>query len=50
MATLTAARPTAVPRSGELGLRFDWLVLAASAWLLGGLYWDGWAHGYGLPD
>src|SRR5687768_5093630 len=50
MATLTAARPTAVPRSTELGLRFDWLVLAASAWLLGGLYWDGWAHGYGLPD
>ncbi len=50
MATLTAARPTAVPRSEELGIRFDWLVLAASAWLLGGLYWDGWAHGYGLPD
>jgi len=50
MATLTAARSTAVPRAGELGVRFDWLVLAASAWLLGGLYWDGWAHGYGLPD
>jgi hypothetical protein len=50
MATLTAARPTAVPRPAELGLGFDWLVLAASAWLLGGLYWDGWAHGYGLPD
>jgi len=26
------------------------LVIAASVWLLGGLYWDGWAHGYGLPD
>ena len=50
MATLTAARSTALPRAGELGVRFDWLVLAASAWLLGGLYWDGWAHGYGLPD
>src|SRR6185503_13780374 len=50
MATLTAARSTAVPRAGTLGIRFDWLVLAASAWLLGGLYWDGWAHGYGLPD
>jgi hypothetical protein len=50
MATLTAARSTAVPRAGELGVRFDWLVLGASAWLLGGLYWDGWAHGYGLPD
>ena len=32
------------------GLRYDWLVVAASAWLLGGLYWDGWAHGYSLPD
>jgi hypothetical protein len=50
MATLSAARSTALPRAGELGVRFDWLVLAASAWLLGGLYWDGWAHGYGLPD
>ena len=50
MATLTASRPTALPRAEALGVRFDWLVLAASAWLLGGLYWDGWAHGYGLPD
>lgn len=50
MATLTAARPTTVARTAELGVRFDWLVLAASAWLMGGLYWDGWAHGYGLPD
>jgi hypothetical protein len=50
VATLTASRPTALPRAGALGVGFDWLVLAASAWLLGGLYWDGWAHGYGLPD
>jgi len=50
MATLTATRPAALERAGALGVRFDWLVLAASAWLLGGLYWDGWAHGYGLPD
>ncbi len=49
MATLTATRTTALPRA-ELGIRFDWLVTAASVWLLGGLYWDGWAHGYGLPD
>ena len=49
MATLTAARPVAI-RAEALGVRFDWLVIAASAWLLGGLYWDGWAHGYGLPD
>jgi hypothetical protein len=50
MATLTAARTAALPRAQALGVRFDWLVIAASAWLLGGLYWDGWAHGYGLPD
>jgi hypothetical protein len=50
MATLAAARVAATPRAGTLGAGFDWLVVAASAWLLGGLYWDGWAHGYGLPD
>ena len=47
MATLTAARPLATARTFPA---FDYLFLAASAWLLGGLYWDGWAHGYGLPD
>jgi hypothetical protein len=31
-------------------MAFVWLYVAALAWLLGGLYWDGWAHGYGLPD
>jgi hypothetical protein len=50
MATFTAARPATLARADTLGVRFDWLVLGASAWLLGGLYWDGWAHGYGLPD
>src|ERR1700687_3189355 len=50
MATLTAAPDVSTPRPQPLGVRFDWLVIAASAWLLGGLYWDGWAHGYGLPD
>ncbi len=32
-----AARPLAT-------LRFDWAIVAASAWFLGGLYLDGWAH------
>lgn len=50
MTTLSATRTTALPRAEGLGVGFDWLVLGASAWLLGGLYWDGWAHGYGLPD
>jgi hypothetical protein len=47
MATLTATRPAAATRALPW---FDSLYLAASAWLLGGLYWDGWAHGYGLVD
>lgn len=25
-------------------LRFDLLVMLASSWFIGGLYWDGWAH------
>jgi hypothetical protein len=50
MATVTAARPASLPRAHSLGVRYDWLVVAASAWLGAGLYWDGWAHGYGLPD
>jgi hypothetical protein len=50
MATLTVPRTTTLRRAEALGVRFDWLVIAASAWLIGGLYWDGWAHGYGLPD
>lgn len=50
MATLAASRSVAAPQAPGLGAGFDWLVIAASAWLLGGLYWDGWAHGYGLPD
>lgn len=34
----------------DAGHGLDWLVTSATAWLLGGLYADGWAHGYGLPD
>jgi hypothetical protein len=48
MATLVAqATTTALPRAT---VRMDWTVIAASSWLSFGLYWDGWAHGYGLPD
>ena len=43
---VTAARPFAV----DAGKRFDRLAIAAIAWLLGGLYADGWAHSNGLPD
>ncbi len=29
---------------GRVGIGFDWLIVALSAWFLGGLYLDGWAH------
>jgi hypothetical protein len=32
------------------GLRFDWAVIAASAWLVGGAFLDGWAHNHGKVD
>ena len=47
MATLTASRPALAARGVAA---FDYVFVGASAWLLGGLYWDGWAHGYGLAD
>jgi Tol biopolymer transport system component len=31
-------------------VRFDWVVAGLSAWLLGGLYLDGWAHSHGKVD
>src|SRR2546430_16943324 len=49
MATLVDSRASAHALA-NVGIRFDWLVVAASAWLGFGRYWDGWAHGYGLPD
>lgn len=36
--------------AADAGRRFDWLAIAAIAWLLGGLYADGWAHTNRLPD
>ncbi len=32
------------------GIRFDWAVVGASAWLVGGLVVDGWAHNHGKID
>lgn len=32
------------------GLRFDWAVIATSAWLVGGVFLDGWAHNHGKVD
>jgi len=42
--------PVSAQRLAVRGVAYDWLAVAAAAWLLGGLYWDGWAHGYSLPD
>ena len=32
------------------GIRFDWVVIGASAWLAAGLIIDGWAHNHGVPE
>jgi hypothetical protein len=49
MASIATA--TTIPRSRvATDSALHWLSIAASAWLLSGLFWDGWAHGYGLPD
>jgi hypothetical protein len=47
---VSAAAVTARPALAVRGVAYDWVVTGAGAWLLGGLYWDGWAHGYSLPD
>ncbi|MBI5667598.1 MAG: hypothetical protein HZC41_06285 [Chloroflexi bacterium] len=51
MATLLA-RKTAARRAGNpaSSLRFDWVYAALSAWVVGGLYLDGWAHSHGRVD
>ena len=49
MATLTQPR-AAAPVLPALGVRYDALAVATSLWMGAGLYWDGWAHGYRLPD
>src|SRR5215213_4974458 len=44
----TMANADAYPASSR---RFDMLVVLASGWFIGGLYWDGWAHAQpGLVD
>ena len=50
MSSRSIAGGIARPLVADAGKRFDWVVTSGIAWLLGGLYADGWAHGYGLPD
>ncbi|MEP7003721.1 MAG: hypothetical protein ABI888_04205 [Chloroflexota bacterium] len=50
MSSPAIARDRSQTVTADAGRAFDWLVMAGVTWLLGGLYADGWAHGYGLPD
>ena len=50
MSSRSIAGSTARPVTADAGKRFDWLVQAAIAWLVGGLFADGWAHNNALPD
>jgi hypothetical protein len=45
-----AAEPAQVNEHPVGSVRFDWVVAGLSAWLLGGLYLDGWAHSHGKVD
>src|SRR5437870_3216258 len=49
MTTQALSRPVAATPV-LAGARLHWLTIAASAWLLFGPFWDGWAHIYNLPD
>jgi hypothetical protein len=40
----TASKPSDRGAAAIGGVGFDWLMVALGAWLLGGLYLDGWAH------
>ncbi|MCC7451798.1 MAG: hypothetical protein IT324_30595 [Anaerolineae bacterium] len=45
------ARAASAERAPVIGgLRFDALIAALSAWLIGGAYLDGWAHAHGKVD
>jgi hypothetical protein len=50
MTALEAQLKRRTSTASALGIRYDWLVIAGSAWLMVGLYADGWAHGNQLPD
>lgn len=38
------------PVAHDAGLAFDWLMALLAAWLVGGLFLDGWAHAHGRVD
>jgi hypothetical protein len=46
----TAAASRAVSAVRARGGALRWLMLATSAWLVGGIYLDGWAHNHGKVD
>ncbi len=50
MSSRSIARNVPAALAADAGKRFDWLAIGAIAWLLGGLYADGWAHTNALPD
>ena len=54
MANITSIRAEAAhPAAIEYpigGLLFDWVFTLLSAWLVGGVFLDGWAHNHGRVD
>jgi hypothetical protein len=52
-ASLTPAAPTQLQAAGEArqaSAGFNWVAALLSAWLIGGLFLDGWAHSHGRVD
>jgi hypothetical protein len=47
---LSSGTETPTPTSHDAGLGFEWLMALLSAWLVGGLFLDGWAHAHGKVD
>jgi hypothetical protein len=49
-AAISSDQEAPVPTSLDAGSWFDWLMALLSAWLVGGLFLDGWAHTHGHVD
>lgn len=50
LTTSAAAEPVTVRAGQAASRRFDWVMTALSAYFVGGLYLDGWAHAHGKVD
>lgn len=50
MATVSVQKTARLAGNPASSLRFEWVYAALSAWVIGGLFLDGWAHSHGRVD